>query len=33
VDTWEDYQRVLKSFRPKNTIHRKGPEGSSLPRL
>lgn len=24
VDTWEDYQRVLKSFRPKNSLHRKG---------
>jgi molybdenum cofactor cytidylyltransferase len=30
VDTWEDYQRVLKSFRPKDIIHRKGPKGSSL---
>jgi molybdenum cofactor cytidylyltransferase len=28
VDTWEDYQRVLKSFRPKNILHRKGPKGA-----
>ena len=28
MDTWEDYQRVLKSFRPKNIIPRKSPKGA-----
>ena len=33
MDTWEDYQRVLKSFRPKNIIPRKSPKGAGKPIL